>query len=96
MGIENPVHLLFIAAIALIFLGPKRLPELARALGKGIREFRESVEGGSAPPEHAAVPPQPAQALDAPTVVAATPQPAPTVAPGAVAPAPPADETPGG
>jgi sec-independent protein translocase protein TatA len=43
MGLENPVHLIFIAAVALIVLGPKRLPEIARALGNGIREFRESV-----------------------------------------------------
>jgi len=43
MGLENPVHLVFIAAVALIVLGPKRLPEIARALGNGIREFRESV-----------------------------------------------------
>ena len=47
MGIENPVHLLFIAAIALIVLGPKRLPELARAVGKAAREFRESLNDGS-------------------------------------------------
>jgi len=45
MGIENPVHLLFIGAVALVVLGPKRLPELARALGKGVREFRESIAG---------------------------------------------------
>lgn len=43
MGIENPVHLLFIAAVALIVLGPKRLPEMAKALGHGIREFREAI-----------------------------------------------------
>jgi sec-independent protein translocase protein TatA len=43
MGIENPVHLLFIAAVALVVLGPKRLPELAKALGHGIREFREAI-----------------------------------------------------
>jgi len=49
MGIENPVHLLFIVAVALVVLGPKRLPDLARALGKGIREFRDamSLEGES-------------------------------------------------
>ncbi len=49
MGIENPVHLLFIAIVALVVLGPKRLPELARALGRGIREFRQAV---SLEPEH--------------------------------------------
>jgi sec-independent protein translocase protein TatA len=43
MGIESPVHLLFLAAVALIVLGPRRLPELARALGKGVREFREAL-----------------------------------------------------
>jgi sec-independent protein translocase protein TatA len=48
MGIESPVHLLFIAAVALIVLGPKRLPKLARALGEGIREFRGALEQGSA------------------------------------------------
>lgn len=45
MGIENPVHLIFIAAVALVVLGPKRLPEMARALGKGVREFREAMSG---------------------------------------------------
>ncbi|MBA3809241.1 MAG: twin-arginine translocase TatA/TatE family subunit, partial [Solirubrobacterales bacterium] len=43
MGLENPVHLIFIGIIALLVLGPKRLPELARALGHGLREFREAV-----------------------------------------------------
>jgi TatA/E family protein of Tat protein translocase len=43
MGIDSPVHLLFLGAVALIVLGPKRLPEVARALGKGMREFRESI-----------------------------------------------------
>ena len=47
MGIENPVHLLFIGAVALVVLGPKRLPELARALGHGIREFREAISAGA-------------------------------------------------
>jgi sec-independent protein translocase protein TatA len=43
MGIDSPVHLLFLGAIALVVLGPKRLPEVARALGKGMREFREAM-----------------------------------------------------
>jgi sec-independent protein translocase protein TatA len=45
VGIENPVHLVFIAVVALVVLGPKRLPEMARALGKGMREFREAMSG---------------------------------------------------
>ncbi|HEY2537570.1 MAG TPA: twin-arginine translocase TatA/TatE family subunit [Solirubrobacteraceae bacterium] len=75
MGIENPVHLLFIAAVALVVLGPKRLPELARSLGKGIREFRESISDGSttgAPHVPVAQSP-PAAPIDA-TVVAPPPE----------------------
>jgi sec-independent protein translocase protein TatA len=47
MGIENPIHLIFLAVVALLVLGPKRLPEVARSLGKGIREFREAMSDGS-------------------------------------------------
>lgn len=50
MGIENPVHLLFVGVIALVVLGPKKLPELARALGKGIREFRDGMDGSQPDP----------------------------------------------
>jgi sec-independent protein translocase protein TatA len=59
VGLDNPVHLLFVAAVALIFLGPKRLPELTRAAGKGIREFRESLNGEEPvqDPQQAQLPP---------------------------------------
>jgi sec-independent protein translocase protein TatA len=62
MGIENPLHLLFIAVVALIVLGPRRLPELARALGKGVREFREALGDGASgrESEDPAQPPPPA------------------------------------
>jgi sec-independent protein translocase protein TatA len=62
VGIENPIHLLFIAAIALIVLGPKRLPELARSLGHGMREFRDSMSGATADEESGAPAPVPGQA----------------------------------
>jgi sec-independent protein translocase protein TatA len=38
-------ELIVILAIALIVLGPKKLPEAGRALGKGMREFKDSVSG---------------------------------------------------
>lgn len=47
MGISNPVHLAFIAIVALLVLGPKRLPDLARSLGNGMREFRESLNAAA-------------------------------------------------
>lgn len=73
MGIENPVHLLFIAVVALIVLGPRRLPELARALGKGVREFREAVGDGAAAPSEQ-TPPAPPQHGEPPALA---PPPAP-------------------
>jgi len=61
MGIENPVHLLFIGAVALVVLGPKRLPMLARALGQGLREFRQALGEGGEPPTEPAAPTEPAR-----------------------------------
>jgi sec-independent protein translocase protein TatA len=43
--ILQPTHLLFILVIALIVLGPKRLPEVGRSLGKGLRDFRVAMSG---------------------------------------------------
>jgi sec-independent protein translocase protein TatA len=51
MGIDNPVHIVFIGIVALLVLGPKRLPEVARALGHGLREFREAVSNQGEPPQ---------------------------------------------
>jgi TatA/E family protein of Tat protein translocase len=57
MGIENPVHLIFIAVVALIVLGPRRLPELARRLGDGVRELREAMDVRAEGEEHPPPPP---------------------------------------
>jgi sec-independent protein translocase protein TatA len=50
-GLESPMHLLVLAVIAAIVLGPKRLPELGRSLGQGIRGFKQSLDGDEKPPE---------------------------------------------
>jgi sec-independent protein translocase protein TatA len=42
----QPTHLLLVGLIAMIFLGPKRLPELGKGLGEGIRGFRDAFSGG--------------------------------------------------
>lgn len=41
--ILQPTHLLFILVVALLVLGPKRLPEVARSLGRGIRDFKSAL-----------------------------------------------------
>lgn len=43
----GPLEIIVILIIALVVFGPKRLPELGRSLGRGIREFRGSVGGDS-------------------------------------------------
>ena len=42
-------ELLLLGLLALVIFGPKRLPEMGRGLGKGMREFKESVTGPSHP-----------------------------------------------
>ncbi len=41
----GPLELVIVLIIALVIFGPKRLPDLGRSLGNGIREFRSSVSG---------------------------------------------------
>jgi sec-independent protein translocase protein TatA len=81
VGIESPVHLIFIAAVALIVLGPKRLPRLARALGQGIREFRGAIEQGDSPPTEPPEPVEPAALPTEPPSADTTPVPVQPVVP---------------
>lgn len=52
----GPMELIVVLAIALIFFGPKRLPELGNSLGKGIREFKGSISGDKDDDEDVALP----------------------------------------
>ena len=42
-GSIGPQEILIVLVIALIVLGPKKLPEMARSLGKGVKEFKEGI-----------------------------------------------------
>ena len=44
-GNIGPMELIIVLVIALIVLGPKRLPEVGRSVGKGMREFKDSLNG---------------------------------------------------
>jgi sec-independent protein translocase protein TatA len=52
LGLDNPIHILFLLVIVLLVFGAKRLPEMGKSLGDGLRGFKESVSGESS--EHTA------------------------------------------
>jgi sec-independent protein translocase protein TatA len=51
VDVLQPTHLIFILVVALLVLGPKRLPEVGRSLGKGLRDFRGALSGITDPGE---------------------------------------------
>lgn len=57
MGLDNPLHIAFLVVILLLVFGARRLPEIGRSLGSGMREFKQSVTGEDKQPTIA--PPQP-------------------------------------
>ncbi len=52
-GLFQPTHLIIIFAIALLIFGPKKLPELGKGLGEGIRALKESMKENASGPASA-------------------------------------------
>jgi sec-independent protein translocase protein TatA len=50
-GLFQPMHLMIIAGIALLIFGPKKLPELGKGLGDGIRGFKAAITTNENPAE---------------------------------------------
>ena len=48
----GPMELVVVLIIALVVLGPKKLPEVGRSLGKGMREFKDSLSNVASDEEH--------------------------------------------
>ena len=78
MGLDNPLHIAFLVVILLLVFGARRLPEMGRSLGSGLREFKQSINGESHSHDHqqptlpAAAPPPPVQTpVQTPTPAAA-------------------------
>lgn len=79
MGLDNPLHIAFLVVILLLVFGAKRLPEIGRSLGSGMREFKDSVTGSSNSQQPSSLPPAQQQ----------PPQTAPPQQPAAAPAAPP-------
>jgi sec-independent protein translocase protein TatA len=77
MGLDNPIHILFLLILLVLVFGAKRLPEMGRSLGSGLRGFKDSLNGaGTHGPDvaQAAQPAPTAQAVPVSSVpIAAAP-----------------------
>ncbi len=78
LGLDNPVHILILLLVLLLLFGARRLPEMGRSLGEGMRGFKDALMGHGDQP----------QTL---TSASSTPQPAPPAAVPSQAPTPTPD-----
>ena len=78
MGLDNPLHIAFLVVILLLVFGAKRLPEIGRSLGSGMREFKDSVTSEAKAPSQPALgqgtQPQPEQTQQAAQAFGDAPQ----------------------
>ena len=86
MGLDNPIHIAFLLILLLLVFGAKRLPEMGRSLGQGMRGFKDAISGEAS---HGSTESATREVLQ-PTLVAQQPQmqPQPHAAPSEIAPAP--------
>jgi sec-independent protein translocase protein TatA len=90
MGLDNPIHIAFLLILLLLVFGAKRLPEMGRSLGDGMRGFKDALGGESTQTAQTASQPTPQR-----VIASQEQQPAPITAPApaaaaAVEPRPPA------
>lgn len=55
----SPIQIIIVLVIALVIFGPKRLPEMGRNIGRGLRDFRDGLSGDAPEPPPAAAAPDP-------------------------------------
>lgn len=73
MGLDNPLHLAFIVVILLLVFGARRLPEIGRSLGSGMREFKDSVSGEAKQSTITQAAPHPQEPVQAPVAQPVSP-----------------------
>jgi sec-independent protein translocase protein TatA len=71
MGLDNPIHIAFLLILLLLVFGAKRLPEMGRSLGDGMRGFKDAISGDTPT----------AQPMAQPAALVAQPQPETVAAP---------------
>ena len=49
IGLENPLHIAIVLVVVMLVFGAKRLPEMGRSLGSGLRGFKDSITGEATP-----------------------------------------------
>jgi sec-independent protein translocase protein TatA len=52
MGLDNPIHIAFLLILLLLVFGAKRLPEMGRSLGDGMRGFKDAISGDAPATSH--------------------------------------------
>jgi sec-independent protein translocase protein TatA len=81
VGLDNPLHIALILVVVLLVFGAKRLPEMGKSMGEGLRGFKDSLQG-HAPADDAAPAPMLTAAVQEPVATpVATPVAAPVSAP---------------
>jgi sec-independent protein translocase protein TatA len=88
MGLDNPIHIAFLLILLLLVFGAKRLPEMGKSLGSGMRGFKESLSGEGV---QSALTTQPAAPTVASTQAAAPVAAAPVATPATTPAAAPAE-----
>ncbi len=73
MGLDNPLHIAFLLILLLLVFGAKRLPEMGRSLGSGMRGFKDTLSGEQTHEPRESVVAIPAQAPAAPAASATAP-----------------------
>ncbi len=80
IGLDNPLHIAIVLVVVLLVFGAKRLPEMGKSLGEGIRGFKDSISG-EAPAANLvnadATPPSPPPAPQRPASAPAESEPIP-------------------
>jgi sec-independent protein translocase protein TatA len=68
---DSPMHLLIIAIVVLVLFGGRKIPEVMKGLGQGVREFKEGMRGDATPTQPQASQPTNPPAAETPSTVAA-------------------------